>query len=291
MTNITPKAFADDALDRLKLGEGVYKLLQQLPKGVIAIDGERGIGKTWFGQNLKTLIDSKNEFGSIWIDAFEAHWIDDPALTLISSIGSRLDDAQRKSLFDLAAPLIAKAVPNLVKAVAKTAGNFVGIDKEVIDAAADILKDEAEELIRVRLDELAERKKVLQHLKKLLADHIKKAKGQKVVVIIDELDRCSPAYAIRLLERLKDLFDIEGVVFLLLWNRGQIKQAVEAFYGAGTDGAMYLDKFIDYPVAMTITNSSISSPPMERLIGLFLKNIGEERQMRFLKSSSWLIAI
>jgi hypothetical protein len=54
---------------------------------------------------------------------------------------------------------------------------------------------------------------------------------------------------------------------------------------------MCLDKFIDYPVAMTITNSSISSPPMERLIGLFLKNIGEERQMRFLKSSSWLIAI
>lgn len=291
MTHVTPKAFADDALDRLKLGEGVYRLLQQLPKGVVAIDGEWGIGKTWFGQNLKTLIDSKNEFGSIWIDAFEADWIDDPALTLISSIGAGLDDIQRRSLFDSAAPLIAKAVPNLVKAVAKTAGNFVGIDKEVIDTAADILKDEAEELIRARLDELAERKEVLQHLKKLLADHIKKAKGQKVVVIVDELDRCSPAFAIRLLERLKHLFDIEGVVFLLLWNRGQIKQAVEAFYGSGTDGAMYLDKFIDYPVAIPVTNSNTSSPPMERLIGLFSKNLGEERQMRFLNNSSWLIAI
>ncbi|OYY21378.1 MULTISPECIES: P-loop NTPase fold protein [unclassified Polynucleobacter] len=291
MSNIAPKAFTEDALDRQKLGESVYKLLQQLPKGVVAIDGEWGIGKTWFGQNLKTLIDSKSEFGSIWIDAFQADWIDDPALTLISSMGAGLDDAQRKSFFDSAAPLIARAVPNLIKAVAKTAGNFVGVDKEVIDTAADILKDEAEELIRAKLDELAEREKVLEHLKKLLADHVKKAKGQKVVVIVDELDRCSPAYAIRLLERLKHLFDIEGVIFLLLWNRNQIKQAVEAFYGAGTNGAMYLDKFIDYPIAMPITNSSTSLPPMDRLIKLFSKNMSEEKQMRFLNNSSWLVAI
>lgn len=291
MSNIAPKAFTEDALDRQKLGESVYKLLQQLPKGVVAIDGEWGIGKTWFGQNLKTLIDSKSEFGSIWIDAFQADWIDDPALTLISSMGAGLDDAQRKSFFDSAAPLIARAVPNLIKAVAKTAGNFVGVDKEVIDTAADILKDEAEELIRAKLDELAEREKVLEHLKKLLADHVKKAKGQKVVVIVDELDRCSPAYAIRLLERLKHLFDIEGVIFLLLWNRNQIKQAVEAFYGAGTNGVMYLDKFIDYPIAMPITNSSTSLPPMDRLIKLFSKNMSEEKQMRFLNNSSWLVAI
>jgi tRNA A37 threonylcarbamoyladenosine biosynthesis protein TsaE len=65
MTNLTSKAFADDALDRQELGEGVYKLLQQLPKGVVAIDGEWGIGKTWFGQNLKTIIDTRGEFGSI----------------------------------------------------------------------------------------------------------------------------------------------------------------------------------------------------------------------------------
>ena len=291
MDNVVTKAFADDALDRQKLGEGVYRLLHQLPKGVVAIDGEWGIGKTWFGQNLKTLIDSKNEFGSIWIDAFEADWIDDPALTLISSIGTGLDDIQRKSLFDSAAPLIAKAIPNLIKAAAKTAGNFVGVDKEVIDTAADILKDGAEELIRAKLDELTEREKVLEHLKKLLADHVKKAKGQKVVVIVDELDRCSPAYAIRLLERLKHLFNIEGIIFLLLWNRVQIKQAVEAFYGAGTNGAMYLDKFIDYPVALPITNSSTNSPPMERLISQFSKNMSEERQIRFLNNSSWLIAI
>lgn len=291
MSDIAPKAFTEDALDRQKLGESIYKLLQQLPKGVVAIDGEWGIGKTWFGQNLKALIDSKNEFGSIWIDAFQADWIDDPALTLISSIGAGLDDAQRKSLFDSAAPLIARAVPNLIKAAAKTAGNFVGVDKDVIDTAADILKDEAEELIRAKLDELAEREKVLEHLKKLLADHVKKAKGQKVVVIVDELDRCSPAYAIRLLERLKHLFDIEGVIFLLLWNRNQIKQAVEAFYGAGTNGAMYLDKFIDYPIAMPITNSSTSLPPMDRLIKLFSKNMSEEKQVRFLNNSSWLVAI
>lgn len=291
MTNLTPKAFADDALDRQKLGEGVYKLLQQLPKGVVAIDGEWGIGKTWFGQNLKTLIDTQDEFGSIWIDAFEADWVDDPALTLISSIGAGLEEEKKNSFFDSVAPLVAKAIPGLVKAAAQTAGNFIGLDKDVLDTTADILRDESEEIVRLKLEELAERKKILEHLKEQIATHIKDAKGGKIVVIVDELDRCSPAYAIRLLERLKHLFNIDGVVFLLLWNRSQIKQTVEAFYGAGTDGAMYLDKFIDYPITIPITNGGTSSSPMERLLRKFSQDMDEARQARYLNNSPWLIAV
>lgn len=115
---------------------------------------------------------------------------------MISSIGSGLDDAERKSLFDSAAPLIAKAVPKFVKAVAKKKrGSLIS--------------------------------------KKLLADHIKKAKGQMVVVNIDELDRCSPTYAICLLERLKHLFGVKMIIFLLIWNMGgelsrQLKPSMES---------------------------------------------------------------
>ncbi|MBU3562774.1 MULTISPECIES: P-loop NTPase fold protein [unclassified Polynucleobacter] len=291
MTNLNKAAFTDDALDRKKLAEGIYKLLEGLPKGVVAIDGDWGIGKTWFGENLEALIKERNQFNVVWIDAFEADWVDDPALTLISSMGAALGAAERKNLFDSVAPLIARAVPNLAKAAAKTAGNLIGINEDVLDTAADILKDESEEIIRAKLDELAERKEVLEHLKRLIAKHIKEAKGEKVIVIVDELDRCSPAYAIRLLERLKHLFDIEGVAFLLLWNRLQIKQAVEAFYGAGTDGSMYLDKFIDYPIAMSFASLSTNSPPMERLISLLAEELDQQRKLRFLDNSRWLIAI
>jgi hypothetical protein len=225
------------------------------------------------------------------IDAFEADWVDDPALTLISSIGSGFDEEIKKSLFDSVAPLVARAIPGLAKVAAQTAGNFIGINKDVLDATAELLKDESEEIIRLKLEEIAGRKRVLEHLKKQIAAHIKVSKGGKIAVIVDELDRCSPNYAIRLLERLKHLFNIDGVVFLMLWNRSQIKQTVEAFYGAGTDGAMYLDKFIDYPITIPITNAGTSSSPMERLLGKFSQSLDEIRKTRYLENSAWLVAI
>ncbi|MBX9817384.1 MAG: KAP family NTPase, partial [Burkholderiaceae bacterium] len=102
--------------------------------------------------------------------------------------------------------------------------------------------------MKKRLQELAERKESIEQLKKLLRGAV--PQNGKIVVFVDELDRCSPAYAIRFLERIKHLFEIRGVVFVLLWNRTQIHQAVKTFYGQGTDGQMYLDRFVDYPIRL-----------------------------------------
>jgi len=41
-----------------------------------------------------------------------------------------------------------------------------------------------------------------------------KGKSQsKVIIIVDELDRCRPDYAIRVLEIIKHLFDVNGYIF------------------------------------------------------------------------------
>jgi hypothetical protein len=64
------------------------------------------------------------------------------------------------------------------------------------------------------------------------------------VVFIDELDRCNPVFAVRLIERLKHFFEIENLVFVLLMNRQQLEGAIKGVYGADTDAAAYLDKFV-----------------------------------------------
>lgn len=291
MLNENSKSFSNDALDRKQFAEGLYQLIKRLNKGVVAIDGDWGVGKTWFGENLRLLIEEREEFGTVWVDVFDADWVDDPALTLISSIGESLSGDKKAKFFDAVAPFAAKALPNIAKIVVKAAGNVVGVDQEILNSAADILKDQSNDVIKAKFEELANRKHTLEHLKKSIATHIKDAKGGKLVVIVDELDRCSPAYAIRLLERLKHLFNVEGVIFLLLWNREQIKQTVEAFYGVGTNGVMYLDKFVDYPLRLSVTNSRSSSPPMELLINKFAQNLDEARKIRYLNSSQWLIVI
>src|SRR5690242_5599096 len=52
-----------------------------------------------------------------------------------------------------------------------------------------------------------------------------------VVFFVDELDRCRPDYAVALLERIKHLFNVEGVVFVLSIDRQQLVNSVKAIYG------------------------------------------------------------
>ncbi|CAM5652608.1 hypothetical protein MAUB1S_11323 [Mycolicibacterium aubagnense] len=75
------------------------------------------------------------------------------------------------------------------------------------------------------------------------------AKGDKartpLFVLVDELDRCRPTYAISLLERAKHLFEADGVAFVFATDAGQLQHAVRGVYGGEFDGRGYLTRFFD----------------------------------------------
>lgn len=64
-------------------------------------------------------------------------------------------------------------------------------------------------------------------------------------IFIDELDRCRPLYAIVLLERIKHLFDVPGIVFVIATDTEQLKHSVNVIYGSGFDSNTYLRRFFD----------------------------------------------
>jgi hypothetical protein len=66
-----------------------------------------------------------------------------------------------------------------------------------------------------------------------------------IVIVIDELDRCRPTYAIKLLEEVKHLFDVEGLVFVLGMHGAALGHSVSAAYGAKFDGVAYLGRFVN----------------------------------------------
>ncbi|MEP3525256.1 MAG: P-loop NTPase fold protein [Hyphomicrobiales bacterium] len=70
------------------------------------------------------------------------------------------------------------------------------------------------------------------------------AKEQKLVIIVDELDRCRPDYALDMLEVMKHFFKVEGVHFILGVNLKQLANSVRARYGEAVEGERYLQKFI-----------------------------------------------
>ncbi|WP_294329809.1 P-loop NTPase fold protein [uncultured Sphingomonas sp.] len=66
-----------------------------------------------------------------------------------------------------------------------------------------------------------------------------------ITIVIDELDRCRPTYAIKVLEELKHLFDVPGVAFVLGLHGQQLAHSVSAAYGAGFDSHSYLRRFFN----------------------------------------------
>ena len=65
-----------------------------------------------------------------------------------------------------------------------------------------------------------------------------------LVMVVDELDRCRPTFAIELLERIKHLFDVPYLVFVIGIDEEQLKKSLKSVYG-DIDTQNYLQKFID----------------------------------------------
>jgi len=81
----------------------------------------------------------------------------------------------------------------------------------------------------------------------LLVEHLQKTPGVQlpIYIMVDELDRCRPDYAIQLLEGIKHLFGVPGVYFVVGTNIPQLAHSVAVVYGDKFDGARYLKRFFD----------------------------------------------
>lgn len=68
----------------------------------------------------------------------------------------------------------------------------------------------------------------------------------KLVIVVDELDRCRPTFAIETLEIVKHVMDVPNVVYLFALDVQQLGAAIKKVYGAETDATGYLMRFFSY---------------------------------------------
>lgn len=68
----------------------------------------------------------------------------------------------------------------------------------------------------------------------------------KLIVFIDELDRCNPSFAISLLEKIKHFFDDDRIIFVYSTNKAQLVYTIRKYYGAELDATSYLNRFFDF---------------------------------------------
>ncbi|PAT25890.1 hypothetical protein CJ307_10670 [Klebsiella quasipneumoniae] len=112
------------------------------------------------------------------------------------------------------------------------------------DAIAESLTNPLEEYIADKIKSAKNERNNIVHFKETL-EEIHARTQKKTLIIIDELDRARPDYALDLLEKIKHLFSVKGFVFLLVVNREQFEKSIECRYGQ-IDSRLYLNKFIHY---------------------------------------------
>ena len=79
-------------------------------------------------------------------------------------------------------------------------------------------------------------------------------RGNRLVIFVDELDRCKPSFAVKTLERIKHYFDIEYITFVFAINTKELSQTIKRYYGTDFSADKYLDRFFDLRVMLPKPN-------------------------------------
>lgn len=275
--------WSKDKLNRKSYAEFLYKVICSAQVNndednalIFSIDGEWGTGKSFFIDLWMQQLQKDGHLVSRF-DAWKNDIIDDPLIGFISHVYSAIsawkdqlpiDDLALDAAKDKTEKIISnvkeKMLPictEVVKGLAKRGASYL-VTEEVVDfvlqknKAADEVSQIKDNAVASKLIEnkiLAHNKniQVIEKFKEELSSasfELTKALGKKgpVIIFIDELDRCRPDYAVRLLEVLKHVFNSKGICFISSANITQLEHSIKTIYGNEFNAEIYLDRFFNY---------------------------------------------
>ena len=231
----------------------------------LAVDAEWGDGKTVFIKMLEAHLAERG-FRCVSFSAWECDFCDEPLAPLIAEIGRQASED---------APALKKI---------KARGNkLYGCFKKVVEAAhpvAGAVIASVEELASGEetgdydfMTPYEEYRSALKGFRECLETFSpKEGNGKPLVVLVDELDRCRPDFAVKTLERMKHVFNVPSLVFVMAVNRRELANVVKSFYGCG-DGEKYLEKFFDLVFHLRNEKTLVGASLAEVRIGRFLDKI------------------
>ena len=207
----------------------------------IAFDGRWGSGKTFFVKQCKLVLDCLNEENQYSYKDQILDVIGQDEIAKLTKINFKtvyFDAWKNDSDLD---PIV-----SLSKSIATTAFNIKTKAKTVaIEAGKELVKIAAKEIAKIDIDSILDifhtEENVEAKFKKELASLI--PKNGRLIVFIDELDRCRPTYAVKLLERVQHFFDNKKITFIFSVNLYELKNTIKKLYGSSFDGDRYLDRF------------------------------------------------
>lgn len=267
--------FANDRMERKRSVGAICDLLERVVTPVtIGLIGPWGSGKSYVARQVEVAMRSRLRPSVVRIDAWAQSHALDPLPALLSAIlvavRGRYAPGQKSTIDDQVTVLSNlldrfSAFADFVGSVAKL-GNQVapGLipdgSAEVVTATASAAKSARKVTSKkpAAPPTISEFRHALSALMDLMAQEQSgsaaippaEARTAQVVVIVDELDRCPPRFALNLFERLEHVCDVEGAAFVLVYDEKALQSAVQVVHGPSINAADYLRRFIHLPIAV-----------------------------------------
>lgn len=237
-----------DSMELHSLGRKLSSIVKNSSNpAVISLEAPWGEGKSTFLRHWQGKVKAEIEsrpFPICWIDASIGQHHSSPKGLIHYSLLNEINRLSEDGSDNPTLPeKILKAIPNV--AVSLTSRGTIGSAELSLEkgsrkgfAWASEFQKEFQEWSKLRI-----------WLSKY-GEWLREASGFPLVVVIDEIDRCNPAYAMELIEVARHFFSTDNTVFVLSMNRDQLEAHVVEVYGSGTKPGVYLEKYIDLRIPL-----------------------------------------
>ena len=243
---------------------------------VMLLEDRFGMGKTHFSTRFTSFL-REAMIDAVYFSAWENDYMENPFISFSAEILKYFQKSKtaQKDKFVETANAIYKLIVNITKSTTLSAGiNLFGAQ---IDALLDM--DKAISAVEDFIGNFTQKDDFLINFKKTLKSFIKVLPNHKLVIIVDELDRCRPDYAMKTLEIIKHFFDIEGLFIIVPTNERSLQRSVKALYGIDDEKEKdslyesYINKFFNEklslfnPDYLNLTKNLITTESVKHLIG------------------------
>lgn len=253
----------------------------------IGLYGDWGSGKSSVLEILKELLKDEEDAVVVYFDGWTFESFDDAKIALIQGIVDELE--KNKKFFSKVGDGLKDLKDDFVKLkdsinwmrvlkvttqmAIPTAAAFATGGASIIPSIVLALKnskedlqdiineDKLEEFIKSNIakEEEAKKYQAVREFRNDFEELIKKSKQGKVVVLIDDLDRCLPRHIIDSLEAIKLFLNVPGTAFVIAADEYIVSNAIKSEYKSLIDasngenenrenlGKSYMEKFIQLP--------------------------------------------
>ena len=281
-----------DKIGRQLLVDKIKYLMENLPKDehfCLALDGKWGSGKSFVMGMLQNELEShSDEYIVINYDAWKNNFYPDPLIAILYCV---LDSIPKQKLAKKDLRLVLRAAKRVARdkivngvdffidELYKT-GGWSSVCAFAMEIIKLVIKQAKSSILDNKLfDDYKSYQSLLNEslavLNALTAQKTDDGKQRRLIIMVDEIDRCLPNEQLIVLERLHHLFAVKNCAVIIALNKKAIYSTFDNQYGG--NGIEYLRKFFSYNFIIETAYSTF----LRNLVKDFIEDINNSKKQDY----------